>query len=46
VREHVDEVQQLRASRGVPLLDPTDPKTKEHYGLWNVEHLLQRTATV
>jgi hypothetical protein len=33
VREHLDEVQQLRAARGVPLLDPADPKTKERYGL-------------
>jgi hypothetical protein len=33
VREHLDEVQQLRAARGVPLLDPGDPKTKERYGL-------------
>jgi hypothetical protein len=33
VREHLDEVQQLRAQRGVPLLDPADPKTKERYGL-------------
>jgi hypothetical protein len=33
VREHLDEVQQLRAERGVPLLDPADPKTKERYGL-------------
>jgi hypothetical protein len=33
VREHLDEVQQLRSSRGVPLLDPADPKTKERYGL-------------
>jgi hypothetical protein len=32
VREHLDEVQQLRAERGVPLLDPADPKTKERYG--------------
>jgi hypothetical protein len=28
VREHLDEVQQVRAERGVPLLDPADPKTK------------------
>jgi hypothetical protein len=33
VRGHLDEVQQLRAQRGVPLLDPADPKTKERYGL-------------
>ena len=33
VREHLDEVQQLRSARGVPLLDPADPKTKERYGL-------------
>ena len=33
VREHVDEVQKLRSERGVPLLDPTDPRTKERYGL-------------
>jgi hypothetical protein len=33
VREHLDEVQQLRATRGVPLLDPADPRTKERYGL-------------
>ena len=33
VREHLDEVQQLRAERGVPLLDTADPKTKERYGL-------------
>jgi hypothetical protein len=33
VREHLDEVQQLRAQRGVPMLDPADPKTKERYGL-------------
>jgi hypothetical protein len=33
VCEHLDEVQQLRAQRGVPLLDPADPKTKERYGL-------------
>jgi hypothetical protein len=26
VREHLDEVQQLRAARGVPLLDPADPQ--------------------
>ena len=33
VREHLDEVQQLRAERGVALLDPADPRTKERYGL-------------
>jgi hypothetical protein len=33
VREHLDEVQQLRATRGVPLIDPADPRTKERYGL-------------
>jgi hypothetical protein len=33
VREHLGEVQQLRSERGVPLLDPADPKTKERYGL-------------
>jgi hypothetical protein len=33
VREHLDEIQQLRSARGVPLLDPADPKTKERYGL-------------
>ena len=33
VREHLDEVQKLRAARGVPLLDPADPRTKERYGL-------------
>lgn len=33
VREHLDEVQQLRAARGVPLLDPADPRAKERYGL-------------
>jgi predicted nucleic acid-binding Zn ribbon protein len=33
VRDHLDEVQKLRSERGVPLLDPTDPKTKERYGL-------------
>jgi hypothetical protein len=33
VREHLDEVQRLRSERGVPLLDPADPKTKERYGL-------------
>jgi hypothetical protein len=33
VRAHLDEVQALRAARGVPLLDPADPRTKERYGL-------------
>jgi hypothetical protein len=33
VREHLDEVQALRAERGVPLLDPADPRTRERYGL-------------
>ena len=33
VREHLDEVQQLRSARGMPLIDPADPKTKERYGL-------------
>jgi hypothetical protein len=33
VRDHLDEVQQLRSERGMPLLDPADPKTKERYGL-------------
>jgi hypothetical protein len=33
VREHLDEVQRLRSQRGVPLLDPADPRTKERYGL-------------
>jgi hypothetical protein len=33
VRDHLDEVQQLRSERGVPLLDPADPKTKQRYGL-------------
>jgi hypothetical protein len=33
VREHLDEVQALRGERGVPLLDPADPRTKERYGL-------------
>ena len=33
VREHLDEVQKLRSERGVPLIDPVDPKTKERYGL-------------
>jgi hypothetical protein len=33
VREHLDEVQRLRSERGLPLLDPADPKTKARYGL-------------
>jgi hypothetical protein len=33
VREHLDEVQKLRAARGMPLIDPADPRTKERYGL-------------
>jgi hypothetical protein len=33
VRAHLDEVQKLRSERGVPLLDPADPRTKERYGL-------------
>jgi hypothetical protein len=33
VREHLDEVQRLRTERGLPLLDPADPRTKERYGL-------------
>jgi hypothetical protein len=33
VREHLDEVQKLRTERGIPLLDPADPKAKERYGL-------------
>jgi hypothetical protein len=33
VREHLNEVQALRAARGMPLLDPADPRTKERYGL-------------
>jgi hypothetical protein len=33
VREHLDEVQKLRAERGVPLIDPADPRTRERYGL-------------
>jgi hypothetical protein len=33
VREHLDEVQQLRSERGMALLDPADPKNKERYGL-------------
>jgi hypothetical protein len=33
VRDHLDEVQRLRTERGVPLLDPADPKTKQRYGL-------------
>ena len=33
VREHLDEVQRLRSERGMPLLDPADPKSKARYGL-------------
>jgi hypothetical protein len=33
VREHLDEVQKLRSTRGMPLIDPADPRTKERYGL-------------
>jgi hypothetical protein len=33
VRAHLDEVQKLRAERGMPLIDPADPRTKERYGL-------------
>jgi hypothetical protein len=33
VRAHLAEVQKLRSERGVPLLDPADPKIKERYGL-------------
>jgi hypothetical protein len=33
VREHLDEVQKLRSERGLPLIDPADPRTKERYGL-------------
>jgi hypothetical protein len=33
VRDHLDEVQALRSERGVPLLDPADPRTKQRYGL-------------
>jgi hypothetical protein len=33
VQEHLDEVQRLRTDRGVPLLDPANPKTKQRYGL-------------
>ena len=33
VREHLEEVQQLRAARGMALIDPADPRTKERYGL-------------
>ena len=33
VREHLDQVQKLRAERGVALIDPADPRTKERYGL-------------
>jgi hypothetical protein len=33
VREHLDKVQKLRSERGLPLIDPADPRTKERYGL-------------
>jgi hypothetical protein len=33
VRAHLDEVQQLRSARGLPLIDPADPRTRERYGL-------------
>ena len=33
VRAHLDEVQKLRSERGVPLIDPADPRTRERYGL-------------
>jgi hypothetical protein len=33
VREHLDEVQKLRSARGMPLIDPAGPRTKERYGL-------------
>jgi hypothetical protein len=33
VREHLDEVQKLRSARGMPSIDPADPRTKERYGL-------------
>ena len=33
VREHLDQVQKLRAERGVALIDPADPRTKERSGL-------------
>jgi hypothetical protein len=33
VRAHLDEVQKLRSERGVPMLDPADPKTKVRFGL-------------
>ena len=33
VREHLDQVQKLRSERGMALLDPADPKTKERYSL-------------
>jgi hypothetical protein len=33
VREHFDEVQKRRSDRGIPLLDPADPKVKARYGL-------------
>jgi hypothetical protein len=48
VREHLDEVQQLRSERGLPLIDPADPKTKERYGPENAPTLLllQPTAPI
>jgi hypothetical protein len=33
VREHLDEVQELRSAHGMPLIDPAAPRTKERYGL-------------
>ena len=33
VREHLDDVQKLRSERGMAMLDPADPKTKERYRL-------------
>jgi hypothetical protein len=33
VREHLDEVQKLRSERGLPLIDPADPRTKQRYSL-------------
>jgi len=33
VRGHLDEVQKLRSERGLPLIDPADPRTNERYGL-------------
>jgi hypothetical protein len=48
VREHLDEVQQLRSERGLPLIDPAYPKTKERYGPENAPTLLllQPTAPI